>query len=189
MKTTASTVRRSLYGIFAACAVGGAASVAIALPSATAAPDPCVASEVARTVGSVATSMGTYLDANPETNQALTNASQQPPPEALGALKSYFDANPQAGKELQALQKPLTDLGGQCKLPITIPQALMLLQGMQQGSGGLPGLSPGTTLPGGLPGAQTVGTPAGAVPAQTAPAVVTPATTGPLPGPSTRTAE
>ena len=125
-----------------------------ALPSATAAPDPCAASAVARTVGTVANSTGTYLDSHPQTNQALTTISQQQGgPQSLAALKAYFDANPQVAKDLQTLQQPLTDLSVECKLPVTVPQILGLLQAAQQG-GGLPG-----GLPGSLPGAQTVGVP------------------------------
>ena len=60
MKTT-SAVRRGLYGVFAACLSGGAAAAVMAGPSAVAANDPCAASEIARTIGSVATNTGTYL--------------------------------------------------------------------------------------------------------------------------------
>jgi hypothetical protein len=48
-------------------------------------------------------------------------------------VKNYFDANPQAGKGLQSLQRPPTDLSGKCKLPITLPQVLQMMQGAQQG--------------------------------------------------------
>lgn len=147
-RLTTKALRRSLYGVFAASAVGGAAMAAlidVSVPSATAAPDPCAASEVARTVGSVATSIGNYLDSHPQTNQALTTISQQQAgPQSLGALKTYFDANPQVGKDMQALQQPLVNLSGRCKLPLTLPQLLGLMQAAQQ---------QGTPLPGGLPGA------------------------------------
>lgn len=89
------------------------------------------------------------------------------------------DANPQVAKDLQTLQRPLTDLSGECKLPVTVPQILGLLQGAQQG-GGLPG-----SLPGSLPGAQSVGMPATSLPAQSSPASAVVQGTGPLPGPVT----
>ncbi len=108
---SSSALRRSLYAVFAACAAGGASVAALMgnpAPSATAATDPCAASEVARTIGSVATSTGAYLDSHPETNQALTTISQQQAgPQSLAALKTYFDANPQVGKDMQQLQQPL----------------------------------------------------------------------------------
>ena len=183
MTPTPVTARRGLFAAFAVCAAGGATVYALTVPpspSATAAPDPCAASQVAKTVGSVANSTGTYLDSHPQTNQALTRISQQQGgPQSLVALKTYMDANPQVAKDLQTLQRPLTDLAGQCQLPITIPQVLGLMQNAQQG-GGLTG-----GLPGSLPGAQTVGVPGSALPAQSSPASATSQGAGPLPGPAT----
>jgi hemophore len=180
MKTTTMALRRSLFAVFAASAVGGAAVAALAAPSAIAAPDPCAAGQVAKTVGSVATSTGNYLDSHPATNQALTTISQQPAgPQSLAYLKTYFDANPQVSKDMQTLQQPLVSLSGQCKLPITIPQVLALMQSAQS-QGGLPG-----GLPGSLSGAQTVSAPGAVVAGQpSATSAVTPAN-GPLPGPAT----
>jgi len=152
---TTKTLRRSLAGVFAASAVGGAGVAALlanAVPSATAATDPCAASELAKTIGSVATSMGTYLDTHPQTNQALTTISQQQAgPQSLGAVKNYFDANPQAAKDMQQLQQPLVSLSTRCQLPISLPQLMGLMQAGQQG-GALPG-----GLPGALQTAQTMG--------------------------------
>lgn len=179
MKTTvAKTLRRSLYGVFAACALGGAAAAAIAVPAATAASNPCAASEIARTIGGVSTSTGNYLDSHPDTNTALTGAAQQPAPQALASLKSYFDANPQVGKDLQTIQQPLAGLSGQCKLPISLPQALQFLQ-MAAQNGQLPGAG---ALPGGLPSA--LGAASSSAGSTGQPAQV-PSGTGPLPGPTT----
>jgi heme-binding protein len=180
MNTSTKAVRRSLYAVFIASAAGGAVVAALAVPSATAAPDPCAASEVARTIGSVATSTGNYLDSHPQTNQALTPISQQQGgPASLGALKNYFDANPQVAKDMQALQQPLTSLSGRCKLPFTIPQLMGLMQAAQQQGGALP-----SSLPAGLPSAQSVGVPSAAVPAQRNPLSAISPGAGPLPGPS-----
>jgi heme-binding protein len=183
MPSTHVTARRGLLVTFAVCAAGGAAVAALTVPSspsATAATDPCAASQVAKTVGTVATSTGAYLDSHPQTNQALTTISQQQGgPQSLVALKTYMDANPAVAKDLQTLQQPLTDLAGQCKLPITIPQVLGLMQNAQQG-GGLPGGLPAT-----LPGAQNVGIGGAALPAQSTPAAAITQGTGPLPGPAT----
>ena len=183
MNTSTKALRRSFYAVFAASAAGGAMAAALmgnAAPSATAAPDPCAASEVARTVGSVATSTGNYLDSHPQTNQALTTISQQQGgPQSLGALKNYFDANPAVGKDMQQLQQPLVSLSGRCKLPITIPQLLGLVQAAQQQGAPLPG-----GLPGGLPAAQTVGVPGAAMLAQQPPASAATQEAGPPPGPA-----
>lgn len=178
MTTTHVTARRSLFAAFAVCAAGGATIAAMS--GAAAASDPCAASQVAKTVGSVANSMGTYLDAHPQTNQAMTAISQQQGgPQSLVALKTYMDANPQVAKDMQTLQRPLTDLAGECKLPITIPQVLGLMQNAKQGAG-LPG-----GLPGSLPGAQTVGVSGSSLPAQSSPASAIIGGAGPLPGPAT----
>ncbi len=186
MRSITAVPRRGLLATFAATALGGAAVVAMtvssspAMPSATAAPDPCAASEVARTIGAVATSTGNYLDRHPQTNQALTTiAKQQQGPQSLGAVKAYFDANPQAGKDMQQLQQPLATLSSRCKLPLTLPQMMGLMQAAQQAPGG-PSLP--ASLPGGPPSAPTAG-PGGAVsPAQ--PAATSPVSqgTGALPG-------
>jgi hemophore len=166
--------------LFAVSAAGGVAVFAMTVPntpSATAAPDPCAASEVARTVGSVATATGNYLDSHPETNQALTTISQQQPaPQSLGSLKTYFDANPQAGKDIQQLQSPLVVLSTRCKLPLTLPQLLGLMQGAQA--------QPPAALPGAQQTAQTVTIPGSVVPAQSSPASAATRGVGPLPGPS-----
>ena len=145
MRSITAVPRRGLLATFAACRVCrcGAAVLALtvssspAMPSATAAPDPCAASEVARTIGSVATSTADYLDEHPQTNQALTTiAKQQGGPQSLGAVKTYFDANPQAAKDMQQLQQPLATLSARCKLPLTLPQMMGLMQAAQQGRSG-----------------------------------------------------
>jgi len=180
MNTTTKALRRSLYAVFAASAVGGATVAALAVPSATAATDPCAASELARTIGSVATSMGTYLDSHPQTNQALTTISQQQAgPQSLGAVKTYFDANPQVAKDMQQLQQPLVNLSTRCKLPVSLPQLMGLMQAAQQQGGALPG-----GLPGALQTAQTLGAPGAALPASPSPGSAVTQGNGPLPGPS-----
>ena len=179
-------VRRGLCVVLAATAAGGAAALVLSTSSAPAAPDPCAASQLAKTVGTVATNTGTYLDAHPQTNQALTTISQQQAgPQTVVALKTYFDANPQAAKDLQAIQQPLTSMSTQCKLPVSLPQLLGLLQSAQ--TGGVPGTGPATGgIPGIGPGALPGITTAQQVSGATAPASGTPAplSNGPLPGPA-----
>lgn len=166
MKTTTIALRRSLTGVLTATAVSGAVAAALlanpSAPSATAAKDPCVASEIARTAGKVVTSTGDYLDSHPDTNQVLTNVLQQPPSaQTIGTLKAYFDANPKVQNDIAKITAPLTDVTDQCKLAVSLPQVLGLLQAAQA-QGGLPGGGlPGGGLPvsglpvGGQPGAVT----------------------------------
>jgi heme-binding protein len=160
MKTTgaaAAGLRRALCGVLAVCLAGGAAAAVLAVPSATAASDPCAASEIARTIGSVAINTGSYLDAHPDANAVLTAAAQQPGPQAVAAIRTYFDANTQANRDIQVLQQPLQNLAGRCRLPVTLPQILQFMQAAQNGAsapGALPPAAPGalpTAAPGALP--------------------------------------
>lgn len=172
-------LRRTLGTVFVTTAVGGAATAALLGPSATAATDPCAASEVARTVGKVATDTGDYLDENPQTNQALTTiAKQQAGPATLASIKTYLDANPQVAKDLQRLQQPLTSLGTKCQLPVTLPQLLGLVQAAQQQGAGATG-----SLPDGLPSASSPSVPGVPGPARRAPISPVSQGSGPLPGP------
>jgi heme-binding protein len=141
MQPTNGGLRRPLAAALAALATGGVTVAVLMVPSATAATDPCAASEVARTAGGVATNIGNYLDTHPKTNLALTTISQQQGgTQSIATLKTYFDANPQAAKDIQQLQQPLTVLGARCKLPVTLPQLMGLVQGAQTPvSGPLPG--------------------------------------------------
>ncbi|MGV0810846.1 hemophore [Mycolicibacterium boenickei] len=183
MHPTNGGLRRSLAVALAATGAAGATVAALMVPSATAATDPCAASEVARTAGSVATNIGNYLDTHPQTNQALTTISkQQAGPQSIAALKTYFDANPQAAKDIQQLQQPLATLGTRCKLPVSLPQLMGLMQATQQSESATGG------LPGSVPSAQNVAVPSAAVPAQRSPASATTSGSGPLPGPVTASA-
>lgn len=180
MSSFRSALRRSLTGAFAVSAAGGVAVAALMVPAAEAATDPCAASQVAKTIGNVATDTGDYLDDHPQTNQALTTiGKQQAGPRSLGALKAYFDANPQVAKDMQALQQPLVTLGSRCKLPLSIPQLMGLMQATQQQGSALPGSLPAT-----LPSAPTIGVPGVSAPALSPPASAVSQGVGPLPGPA-----
>lgn len=153
---TSARRRRGLLAGLIATTVPGAAIAVLAGPPATGGNDPCAASEVARTIGSVSKSMGDYLDSHPETNQAMTAMlQQQAGPQSVTSLKSYFEANPKAASDMTSIAQPLTSLSTQCKLPITIPQAMGLMQQAQGATGPVPpaGANP---LPG-PPRGNTVG--------------------------------
>lgn len=127
-----------VFGLPAGVALAAGLGIGVVLtgpttPPVGAAPDPCAASEVAKTVAEVATYTGNYLEANPEANQALTTISQQQGgPQSVVALKAYFDANPTVAADMQRLQRPLASLAGRCKLPVSVPQLLGLVQAAQQ---------------------------------------------------------
>lgn len=65
MGKTAPSIRRKTGAALTATALGGVAAVLLLGPSASAAPDPCAASSVARTIGTVANNTGVYLDTHP----------------------------------------------------------------------------------------------------------------------------
>jgi len=93
---------------------------------------------------------------------------QQAGPQSLNGLKSYFDANPKVAGDMTSIAQPLTNLSLQCKLPISIPQAMGMMQQAQGAAGALPGNPSGVS-------------PLGAPPA--APLPAPPAATSPLSGP------
>ena len=164
-----ATLRRRLLGVLTATGSAGAAAVVLlSAPSAVGASDPCAASEMARTISNVARSAGDYLDGHPETNQAMTSVLQEPAgPQSVNSLKTYFDANPRAASDMQTIVLPLAGLSSRCKLPISLPQVLDLMQAAPGG------------LPGGLPGAaaQPISGTQGAVPSGGLPAAA-PGTAG-----------
>lgn len=166
MTTGTATGRRRLIAGLIAAAAPGAVLAVLAGPPATGANDPCAASEVARTIGSVSKSMGDYLDSHPETNQAMTTMlQQQAGPQSFSGLKSYFEANPKVAGDMTSIAQPLTALSTQCKLPITIPQAMGMMQQAQGAAGGLPGGLP--ALPGNPAGAPPAAGPGGTLPGVT----------------------
>ena len=87
---------------------------------------------------------------------------------------------------MQQLEAPLVGLSTRCKLPLTLPQLLGLMQSAQAQAGS----GPGAAAPDGLPAlsqaAQTAGAPAVLVAAQPSVAGVGTQGSGPLPGPSAR---
>ena len=150
--TTMFGVRRAAATAAAVSAIGGAAVLMLgpSAPAGQAAPDPCAASEVAKTAGAVATNTGTYLETHPQTNQALTMITkQQGGAQSLVALKSYLDANPLVQADLQRLQQPLQSLGARCQLPVTLPQMLGLVQAASPAAA--------AAAPGAAPAVQSLG--------------------------------
>lgn len=127
-KMSATTVRRGLYGMLAGGLLSGFATAAIALPTASAAPDECTASSVATAQSSVQLSMSTYLQTHPEANEALTGIAKQTPAEAEVAYDAYFAENPDVAVELRNLQQPVTELSETCGIQADTDQLTDALQ-------------------------------------------------------------
>jgi hemophore-related protein len=107
--------------------------------------------------------MGDYLDSHPETNQSMTSMlQQQAGPESVTSLKSYFEAHPLVAADMTHIAQPLTNMSMQCKLPISIPQAMGLMQQAQGAGAGLGGLP--AAAPAAPPAATAPLPPAGALP-------------------------
>lgn len=193
------TVRRHpVSGAALAAAPLLAAALAVA-PMAVAAPDsgtpdagtpgtadPCSASEISKTMSAVSLDTGNYLDANPDTNRALTAIAAKPgDPRAVAAVQAYFEKNPRAGRDLQLIQQPLSALSSKCGMPIAMPQMLGLVQAAQQpGAMTPPSLTQVGSTPA-TPGLSIVPVVTPPVPAATPPAPVAtprvPAATPPVP--------
>ena len=186
MNTTTKALRRSLYAVFAASRSRRRRVAALMAGPLRRQPPRRIRARPVSSPGPSARwprRRAPTSTRTPQTNQALTTISQQQAgPQSLGALKTYFDANPQVAKDMQQLQQPLVSLSTRCKLPISLPQLMGLMQAAQQQGGALPG-----GLPGALQTAQTVGVPGAALPASPSPASAVTQGSGPLPGPATTT--
>ncbi|GAS90847.1 heme-binding protein [Mycolicibacterium brisbanense] len=112
-------------------AIGGFASlaIAIAVPTAAAAP-PCSASGLATTASGVLAQAGSYLDAHPDANDVLTAAGTQSTGEAEGAIRAYFLAHPGEFLDLQNIARPLTSLRGQCGVSVSPGQLATLFDAL-----------------------------------------------------------
>lgn len=128
MKASKTTVYRGLGGMLAGGLLGAAASATIALPAASAAPDNCSASDVATTVSSVQQSVGGYLSANPEVDQALSEIAKKPAEQAQAAYQTYFAENEDVAGELRSIQQPVRTLSEECDIKVTPSQSLEALE-------------------------------------------------------------
>lgn len=128
MKSTRSTMRRGLLGVFATSALGAAAAATIGIPVANAEPSQCTAAGLASTVSSVTGAAGQYLDAHSDVNDALTRAGTQSPGDAQTSLRGYFATHPQEFNDLRGIAQPLTNLRSQCNSNLSAGQLSALLQ-------------------------------------------------------------
>jgi hemophore-related protein len=128
MRLNASTVRRGLVEVFAASALGAAAAVTIAVPTANAAPAQCTAAGLASTVSRVTGDAAGYLNDHPDANDAITNAGQQSTGDAESSLRAYFATHQDQYGALKGIAAPLTALRQQCNATVSAGQVSALLQ-------------------------------------------------------------
>ena len=121
--TSANTVRRGLFGMFAGGLLAfGSAAIIAPVANAQPAPGPaqdCTASTVASTVSTAAASEGAFLTANPQANDALTKIAAEPQPQASQAYMAYFADNPQVQEQLKAIHEPVSALQDRCSVKLT----------------------------------------------------------------------
>ncbi|MGV0790323.1 hemophore-related protein [Mycolicibacterium sp. XJ1819] len=124
MKMSATTVRRGLYGMFA----GGLlafGSAAIVVPVASAQPAPsddantCSVSAIADTSSTVSASTSSYLQSNPDANEALTRITTQSPADTTDAFRAYFAQNPQVESALKTINEPAIELATHCGVEVS----------------------------------------------------------------------
>jgi heme-binding protein len=128
MTTSATAVRRGLFGAIATCALGGLAFATIAIPSAGAQPN-CTASGFSHTASGVLAAAGGWLDAHQEANNVLTAAGMQGAG-AEASVRDYFVAHPQEYQELRGIAAPLIDLQHGCNTAIQPIQIAALYQAL-----------------------------------------------------------
>lgn len=123
MNASVTTVRRGLFGMFAGGLLAfGTAGIVAPVANSQPAPAPsfdCSASTVAGTVSTAAASEGAYLIANPQTNEALSQISTEPQPQAQQAYAAFFAQNPQVSDQLTAIHEPVSALKGNCGITIS----------------------------------------------------------------------
>jgi hemophore-related protein len=113
-----------VLGILAAAVLTGVAIAIVVLPSAKGESDPCSAANLTATIGKVNQDISQYLQAHPDTNQALSDVAKQSPFAAQRAFTAYFDGNRAAAGDLHGLQQPLVDLSNQCGFQVSPGQVL-----------------------------------------------------------------
>jgi heme-binding protein len=115
------TARRRVAGVMAACLLGGLAAATTVTPTASAEPDQCSPGALAATVSSVTSSARLYLNNHPGANQAVTEAANQPRPQAAANLRAYFTAHPQEYNELRGILAPIGDAQRRCNVTLLPP--------------------------------------------------------------------
>ena len=129
MQISGYLMRRGVFAVLAASAVGGLAAATIAIPPASAQPG-CTAGGLSSTLGTVSTATGQYLAAHPGADDAITNAGALAQGDCENAIRAYFVAHPQEWAELQGIARPLANLRQQCNVDVAPAQIARLFDAM-----------------------------------------------------------
>ena len=126
MKTSATCLRRIVFGLVAICLLGAVTAVVTTPLTAGAQPSPCMASGLANTASGVLSAAAGYLDSHPGANDVLTAAASQSQPDARSSVRGYFAAHPNEALDLNNIAQPLRDLRKQCNVSMTLPELATL---------------------------------------------------------------
>lgn len=91
-------------------------ALGVAVP-AQAKPGDCTVSEEARLDAVAATKRADYLERHPDVNAGMSNALKNTPGDGAAkheAVQAYFDANPSARADLDAIRQPVQDFKNRC---------------------------------------------------------------------------
>jgi hemophore-related protein len=129
MQISGIDVRRGVFAVLAAGALGGLAAATIAVPTASAQPE-CTAAGLSNAIGTVSSSTGGYLATHPGANDAVTNAGSMSAADGENSIRTYFVAHPQEWSDLQAIAQPLRSLRQQCNVDVAPAQIARLFDAM-----------------------------------------------------------
>lgn len=117
MMLTALAKRRVIAGFIGAGAVAGSMLFG-AVPSALAdnLPPNCTSADIAGVKSGVEASTSAYLFTHPDVNDFYGSLQGKPRDEVANEVRTFFNANPQAHSELQAIRQPMTDFRDRCGL-------------------------------------------------------------------------
>lgn len=113
MAPSAINVRAPLVGV-----IFGALAGAVLWGGPPAGADPttpgCMASDLARVSGGVASATADYLVSHPDVDVFFTGLQDKPDDEVPTIVDNYLEANPQVETDLEAIRQPLNDLTDRC---------------------------------------------------------------------------
>jgi heme-binding protein len=120
MKSSGTSMRRSVAGVGGSCLLGAAVLAIVVAPVASAAD--CSAGAISGTVSSVTGQAQQYLNAHPDANQVVTAAYGQPRGQASADLRAYFTAHPAQYYDLRGILAPIGDTQNQCGVTVLPPE-------------------------------------------------------------------
>src|SRR3954469_21140107 len=129
MQISGIDVRRGVFAVLAAGALGGLAAFTIAVPTASAQPG-CTAAGLSSALGTVSAATGQYLAAHPDADDAITNAGALAPADSENAIRTYFVAHPQEWADLQGIARPLANFRRECAVDVASAQIARVFDAM-----------------------------------------------------------